>query len=127
MSFTQSAFIGLFLTCAFCASGAKADGDAAKGEQVFKKCIACHSVADTTKKTGPHLVGLIGRPVASVEGFTYSEPMKEFAKTVPVWDEPNLQTYLEDPRKTVPKTKMVFAGLKKQQERDDLIAFLKSK
>jgi len=109
------------------AATALADGDAVKGEQIFKKCMACHSVTDKTNKVGPYLVGVVGRKVASIEGFNYSDSMKEYAATGAVWDEATLNTYLENPKAVVTKTKMAFAGLKKEDERADLIAFLKTK
>ncbi|MDP1585656.1 MAG: cytochrome c family protein [Bradyrhizobium sp.] len=105
----------------------QADGDVAKGEQVFKKCLACHAVNDKTNKVGPHLVGVVGRPVASVEGYKYSESMTAHAAGGAVWDEAALHAYLENPKSVVAKTKMAFAGLKKEDERADLIAFLKTK
>jgi cytochrome c len=104
-----------------------ADGDVVKGEQAFKKCMACHTVTDKTNKVGPHLFGIVGRKIASVEGFNYSAGMKEYAATGAVWDEATLEAYLENPKMIVSKTKMAFAGLKKPDERSDLIAFLKSK
>jgi cytochrome c len=104
-----------------------ADGGVIKGEQVFKKCMACHTVTDKTNKVGPNLVGVVGRKVASVEGFNYSASMQEYAATGAVWDEATLQAYLENPKAIVGKTKMAFAGLKKTDERNDLIAYLKSK
>ncbi|MEP7173589.1 MAG: cytochrome c family protein [Aestuariivirga sp.] len=118
-----------FIIAAFilAAGSAQADGDVAKGEQVFKKCMACHTVNDKTNKVGPHLVGVVGRPVASVEGYAYSESMKAYAATGAVWDEAALHAYLEKPKAIVEKTKMAFAGLKKEDERADLIAFLKTK
>jgi cytochrome c len=110
------------------ASGpAQADGDVAKGEQVYKKCMACHTVSDKTNKVGHHLVGIVGRPVAAVEGYKYSDDMKAYAATGAVWDEVTLQAYLEKPKAVVAKTKMAFAGLNKEDERADLIAFLKTK
>jgi cytochrome c len=109
------------------AGTALADGDVVKGEQIFKKCMACHSVTDKTNKVGPYLVGVVGRKVASIEGFNYSDSMKEYAATGAVWDEATLNTYLENPKAVVTKTKMAFAGLKKEDERADLIAFLKTK
>jgi cytochrome c len=109
------------------AGAAQADGDVAKGEQVFKKCMACHTVNDKANKVGPHLIGVVGRPVASVEGYSYSEGMKVFAATGAVWDEPALLSYFENPKALVAKTKMAFVGLKKEDERADLIAFLKTK
>jgi cytochrome c len=118
-----------FVVAAFLlvAATAQAEGDAAKGEQVFKKCMACHTANDKTNKVGPHLVGIVGRPVASVEGYKYSESMTAHAATVAVWDEAALNAYLENPKAIVPKSKMAFAGVKKEDERADLIAFLKTK
>ncbi len=112
--------------CGLSNSAALAEGDAAKGETIFKKCVACHHSAKAENKTGPHLIGIVGRAVASIEGFKYSTGMLDYAKTTPVWDEANLDTYLSDPRKTVPGTKMALAPLKKPDERADLIAFLKT-
>jgi cytochrome c len=121
-------YCGLALAVFLLAAGpAQADGDVAKGEQVFKKCMACHTVNDKTNKVGPYLVGIVGRPVASVEGYSYSEGMKAYAATGAVWDEATLMAYLENPKAIVAKTKMAFAGLKKEDERADLIAFLKTK
>jgi cytochrome c len=103
-----------------------ADGDIAKGAMAFKKCMACHEAVKPVNKLGPNLVGLIGRPVASIEGYKYSDAMKAHASTVPVWDEAALDAYLENPKGVVAKTKMAFGGLKKPEERADLIAYLKS-
>jgi cytochrome c len=106
---------------------ALAEGDAAKGEKVFLKCKTCHDVDKGVSKVGPTLKGVIGRPVASVEGFKYSEDMLARGKEGAVWDEAILATYLPDPKAYVPKTKMVFAGLKKSEDVTDLIAYLKTK
>jgi cytochrome c len=104
-----------------------ADGDAVKGEKVFKKCMACHTATSQTNKVGPHLSGVVGRKVASVAGFSFSDGMKEYAATGAVWDEATLTAYLESPKAIVPKTKMAFAGIKKPDEMADLLAYLKSK
>jgi len=106
---------------------ALADGDAAKGEKVYLKCKACHDVEKGENRVGPTLKGVVGRPVASVEGFKYSEDMLARGKEGKVWDEATLAAYLPDPKAFAPKTKMVFAGLKKPEEVADLIAFLKTK
>lgn len=106
---------------------ALADGDAAKGEKVYNKCKACHVADAETNRVGPHLKGLIGRNVASVADYAYSDSMKEFAVANPVWDEATFDKYIENPKASVPKTKMVFTGLKKEDDREDLIAFLKTK
>ncbi len=100
-------------------------GDAAKGEKVFKKCAACHSVGpDAKSKTGPVLNGIVGRPAASVEGFSYSEAMKAKAAEGLVWSPENIAQMIEKPKDFVPGTKMSFAGLRKEEERADVIAYL---
>ena len=125
-SLSQTAIAGLIFY-AVMTTTALADGDIGKGEKVFKKCMACHSVADKTNKVGPYLLGVFGRKVATAEGYVYSDSMKEFAATGVVWDEAALNAYLENPKALVAKTKMAFAGIKKEDERADLIAFLKGK
>lgn len=105
------------------ASAAQADGDATAGKAVFKKCVACHTI-DPANRVGPSLGGVVGRPVASVEGFKYSKAMQEFGKDK-VWDEAALSEFLAAPRATVKGTSMVFVGLKKPQDIDDLLAYLK--
>ena len=109
------------------AATAQAAGDAAKGEKVFAKCKACHVVDAETNRVGPHLKGLIGRNVASVDKYKYSEAMLEYAKANPVWTEELFLKYIENPKGEVPKTKMVFPGLKKPDERADILAYLKTK
>ncbi|MCB1377680.1 MAG: cytochrome c family protein [Alphaproteobacteria bacterium] len=109
------------------AGAALADGDAAKGEKVFNKCKACHVADSETNRVGPHLKGIIGRPVASVADYKYSDSMKEFATTHPTWDDATFLEYITDPKKDVPKTKMSFPGLKKEDDRNDLLAYLKTK
>jgi cytochrome c len=109
------------------AAHAQTAGDAAKGEKAFAKCKACHVADAETNRVGPHLKGLIGRNVASVENYKYSEAMLEFAKTNPVWTEELFLQYIENPKAMVPKTKMVYPGSKKEEERADLLAFLKTK
>ena len=109
------------------ATQAQASGDAAKGEKVFAKCKACHVVDAETNKVGPYLKGVIGRNVASVEGYQYSAAMLEVATANPQWTEELFVKYIENPKAMVPKTKMVFPGLKKEEDRADLLAFLKTK
>ena len=106
------------------ATGPAWAGDAAKGEKVFKKCMACHAVTGKTNKVGPYLQGVVNRPVATAEGYAYSDGMKEFAAGGKVWDEAALDIYLTNPKASVPKTKMAFPGLKKPEDRADLIAYL---
>ena len=105
-------------------SGQVLSADIKAGEKVFKKCKACHLVDQEKNKTGPHLVGIVGRPVATVESYKkYSKAMKESNL---VWDEATLDAYLAKPNTFLKGTKMVFAGLKKEKDRKDLIAYLKS-
>ncbi len=101
---------------------AMAEGDSAKGEKIFKKCAACHSVEAGKNKVGPSLHGVVGRPAGSVEGFKYSDGMKESGI---VWDEATLDSFLTKPKDVVPKTRMAFPGLKDEQDRQDVIAYLK--
>lgn len=101
-------------------TAALADMDA--GRKVYKKCVACHFVDKEQNKVGPHLVGLFGRKAGTLDGFAYSNAMKDYGLT---WDEATLDAYLESPRKVVKGTKMAFAGLRNAEERAALIEYLK--
>jgi cytochrome c len=97
--------------------------DVAAGEQSFKKCLACHSVGPGAKnKVGPELNGLDGRKSGTAEGFNYTEANKAAGIT---WGEATFKEYIKDPRGKIPGTKMVFAGIKNEQEVNDLWAYLK--
>ena len=98
--------------------------DLAAGEKVFNKCKACHAVGEGAKnKVGPQLNGIVGAEVAKVEGFKYSKAMMESGL---VWDEATLAEYLVKPRQFVKGTKMAFAGLKKEEDITNVIAYLSS-
>ncbi len=99
-----------------------AAADAAAGEKVFGKCKACHKV-DGSDGTGPHLNGVVGRAVASVGGFSYSDGMKAHGGD---WTPEALETFLTNPKGVVAGTKMSFAGLPKVEDRANLIAYLQS-
>jgi cytochrome c len=107
-------------------SMAMAQGDAEKGKNVFKKCQVCHVHDTKTNKVGPHLGDVVGRKAGSVEGFKYSDAMKKKGEEGLVWTEENLASYLKDPKAFVPGNKMVFVGIKKDDELADVIAYLKS-
>jgi len=103
---------------------ASADGDPAKGERVFKKCAACHAVGPEAKnKVGPQLNGVVDRSWGTVEDYKYSANLLELADGK-VWDEESLHIYLTKPKDLIPKGKMAFAGLKKEEDRADVIAYL---
>ncbi|MGB5949895.1 MAG: cytochrome c family protein [Parvibaculum sp.] len=114
------------LALAMTVSGAAyADGDAAKGEKIFKKCQACHTVEkDGPNRVGPNLYGIFERGVAAEAGYNYSAAMKKKAAEGLKWNDDTLLAYLEKPQAYVPGTNMTFPGLKKEQDRKDLIAYL---
>jgi cytochrome c len=112
-------------TLALLASPAFADGDPAAGEKSFVKCKACHENEQGVTRVGPTLKGIVGRKVASIADYKYSDGMAAKGTDGQIWDEATLTAYLPDPRAAVPGTKMAFAGLKNPQEIADLIAYLK--
>ncbi|HEX4618054.1 MAG TPA: cytochrome c family protein [Stellaceae bacterium] len=97
--------------------------DVEAGKADFKKCALCHTTEAGKNKIGPSLFGIVGRKAASVDNFNYSEAMKKFDHT---WDAETLDTYLTDPRATVPGTKMIFPGIKDEKERQDVIGYLET-
>jgi cytochrome c len=103
--------------------GAAEAQDAAAGEKAFAVCKACHQIGPNAKNAvGPELNGVVGRKAGSVESYNYSPANKNSGLT---WDEATLREYLMDPRKKVPGTKMIFAGIKDEKRLNDLIAYLK--
>lgn len=97
-----------------------ASADAGAGERVFNKCKACHKM-DGSNGTGPHLDGVVGRAVASVGGFSYSDAMIAHGGD---WTPEALDAFLENPRSNVNGTKMTFSGLKDIEDRANIIAYL---
>ena len=103
-------------------STARAEGDAAAGEQSFKKCLPCHAVGPGAKnKVGPELNGLNGRKAGTAPDFSYSEANKKSGIT---WDKATFEKYIADPRAAIPGTKMIFPGIKNEKERENLWAYL---
>ena len=102
-------------------------GDAEKGKKVFNKCKACHGVDEGGKnKLGPNLWNIVGAPIAAVEGYKYSKALIAYAGEAGNWNEENLDAWLKKPKNLVRKTKMIFPGLKKDEARENLIAYLKA-
>ena len=103
--------------------GAAAAQDAAAGEKVFAKCKVCHQIGEAAKNfVGPVLNGVVGRQAGTVPGYHYSDANKNSGIT---WDEATLKEYLKDPKAKVPGTKMVFPGLKSDEDIANVIAYLK--
>jgi cytochrome c len=117
----KSVVVALLLTLAW--NRAVLAQDVAAGEQSFKKCTVCHAVGEDAKnKIGPELNGLDGRKAASVQGYSYSDANKKSGIT---WNDASFRDYIKDPKATLPGTKMVFAGIKNDQDVSDLWAFLR--
>ncbi len=125
-------FFMLFLVFAFCSvANLVQAGDAEKGKKVFKKCAACHNVAEGAKhKTGPNLWKIYGAKAGVQDGYKYSAWLKESGI---VWNDEELAAWVSAKKvkaekfgKDVKKSKMIFAGLRKQNQIDDMIAYLKT-
>jgi cytochrome c len=121
-SMKQLTLSTLIVIASAAASSAALAQDVAAGKTSFNKCMACHAVGDGAKnKVGPVLNGLSGRKSGTVEGYSYTEANKNSGIT---WDEATFKDYIKDPKAKIPGTKMVFAGIKNEQEAGDLWAFL---
>lgn len=98
-----------------------ASADPAEGEGLFRACQACHAVEDGNNGVGPHLYGVVGREVASVAGFSYSGALVEAADA---WTPENLNGFLENPSGYAPGTAMGYSGMRRLEDRANLIAWL---
>jgi cytochrome c2 len=105
-----------------------AAADPAAGETFAKRCAACHTFEQGgANKVGPPLYGVVNRPIASIPDYAYSDAMVAFSEGgSKVWDYDTLHTYLEDPRGSVPGTKMIFPGVKSEEDRANVIAYLRT-
>jgi cytochrome c len=124
---TKSLFVAAALAATAFAVPAAAQmpaGNAAAGEKVFAQCKTCHVVEKGVNRVGPSLHGVVGRKSGTAPGFKYSAANLKSGVT---WTAPVLFQYLEAPMKFMPGTKMAFGGLKKPQDRADVIAFLATK
>jgi cytochrome c len=102
-------------------AGAAAAADAEHGKVLFQTCAACHS--ERPDALGPSLKGVVGRNVAALEDFRYSNPMKRAGL---VWDENNLRDYIKDPQAKVKGNRMPYGGLTDSTDVEDVIAYLKT-
>jgi len=118
------AFLAVMSVATFTTNSSQAQ-DAAAGEKVFTKCKVCHVADADTNKIGPSLQGVIGRIAGTHPDFKYSEAMIAAGASGVKWDEPTLTAYLHDPKALVKGTKMAFAGLKKDEDVANVIAYLK--
>lgn len=118
------AVLGLSLTMALASSVAMAGGDAAKGEKVFKKCKACHTLEAGKHRSGPSLAGVVGRKAGTAEGFTKYVGLKDADFT---WTEESLDKWLENPKKFLGKRTAMSLKLRKASQRADVIAYMKTK
>lgn len=122
MKSTGVLLAGLAMLTVSAGSAGAAEGDPEAGEAAFQVCQACH-VADTEEhRVGPHLMRVFGREAGSLEDFDYSQALEE---SDIVWDEETLDAYLEDPSGYIPGNQMAFPGVQDEQERADIIAYLK--
>ena len=121
---TKTVFAIVALSVATLSAPAMAAGDAAKGAIVFNQCKTCHVVDKGVNRVGPSLYGVVGRKAGTVAKYTYSKANKESGL---MWTAAKLDEYLAAPQKVVKGTKMAFAGLKKPEDRANVIAFLATK
>ena len=106
---------------------AEPGGDPERGETLYRQCSSCHQIgAGAVDRIGPHLNGVFDRAAGQSDGFRYSEGLERAAAGGLVWDYDTLDAYIEDPRALVSRTRMSFRGIADQQDRDDLLAYLRT-
>lgn len=121
MKFLSASALAVALSVSLFSGSAFADGDAAKGQKVYKKCKVCHSVDEGGKhKVGPNLFGVFGRAVAGTDFKKY----KALSAEDGIWDEETLDKWLENPKKFNGKRSSMTLKLKKEDDREDIIAYL---
>ncbi|MDR7101140.1 c-type cytochrome [Croceicoccus sp. BE223] len=124
LTVSAAAMAGIAATVAALPVTAAPAGDAAAGKKVFMRCAACHTVsASGPQKMGPTMAGVVNRKAGAVKDARYSPAL---AKSALVWNEKNLDAWLQRPSKVVPGTSMAFAGIADETQRRDLIAYLKT-
>ncbi|MFO1143613.1 MAG: cytochrome c family protein [Amaricoccus sp.] len=124
---TTFPLLALVIGLAATAAVAQESDPAAAGAKVFKRCAACHQVGpDAKNRVGPTLSGVIGRTAGTAAGFSYSDAMVAAGENGLVWDEETLSAYLADPKSVVKGNKMAFVGLKSEEDRAAVIAYLEA-
>ena len=108
------------------AAPAFAEGDVTQGKKVYFKCMKCHSMTRDRHKKGPTMYQIVGRQAGVARGFDYSRAFGELADNGVIWDEANLSEFLKKPRAYAKGTRMKFSGIEDEQQRKDLIAYLKT-
>ena len=123
MNKEKIAAVALAAAMALTSATAMASGDVAKGKKVFKKCKACHAIKAGKKKIGPTMFSVVGRDAGTLKGFKFSKAMKASGIS---WDDESLDKFLKKPKKFIKGTKMGSGGLKKDADRANVIADLKT-
>jgi cytochrome c len=114
--------IALAVIVSSVAASAALAQDVAAGKTSFNKCLACHAIGEGAKnKVGPELNGLNGRKSGTAADYSYSDANKNSGIT---WNEAEFKDYIKDPKAKIPGTKMIFAGVKNENEANDLWAFI---
>ena len=119
-----SSLLALAIVAATAAPAFAEDGDAEAGERVFRQCMACHSLNDGENRVGPHLYGIFGREAGAVDGYNYTDAMRDSGV---VWDADTMDSHLADTRGFIPDNRMGIMnpqGVPDAQDRADLIAYL---
>jgi cytochrome c len=99
-------------------------GDPTRGEQIYSRCFACHAI--DRDRTGPRHAGLFGRRAGSLPGFAYSPAMRKAGANGLVWNDETLDRFLQNPTRFIPGNRMGYAGIKNDQDRADLIVYLRT-
>lgn len=105
---------------------AEAGGDAERGAELYSQCSGCHEVGQGAEnRIGPHLNGIFDRAAGAADDFRYSNAMRRAASKGLTWDYETLDAFLERPRQLISGTRMSYRGLREQQDRDDVLAYLR--
>lgn len=108
-------------------ASAEAGGDPERGKKLYRQCSTCHQVGQgAVDRVGPHLNGIFDRAAGQADGFRYSEGLQRAAANGLVWDHDTLDAFIQDPRALVSRTRMSFRGIADQQDRDDVLAYLRT-